>query len=501
MVFDRLLFGQKVWIIVQEEYARALRQRLELGDSETSNVPGRAPFKTTYFPTCTLDKWAIPYITMLQNPGETIAVFPGSFCQGFSTKASFSVSEAVKSDKESHSAEADGSTQPYSRPPPSNPEVRVEDRNVLEGNSNACDARGRRQYSIGDHGISIQDTSPEVGHYQAPAVCHDYASHNDIPSSLERERSQDHREHGLEEGSGEDGGEGAREAEGNEGPGEEEQQQLVRGQSLKRSSQNSLRNRKRSSNLFRQHKMSGIRQLRREAGAARHKEEHGKSNKNLHSTSPPGLGTESTPPSLARLGTELKVEDTKVRSVFHEFARRSSSRSTETATIMCRLYFAIACPHAFACLGQACSSFRERATCNSFMTPNFGSTLQALDRLDRNLVTTAIIRRCLMARLMEQRIAHEQRYKENRGGVVRSRKAYGRPDALALADLMSDAYPTLKPTRASYVSTEDEYQKKLKNMKDKLRHASVWYRLRTRFSTGVLALAHIDSIPGLHTSL
>ena len=65
---------------------------------------------------------------------------------------------------------------------------------------------------------------------------------------------------------------------------------------------------------------------------------------------------------------------------------------------------------------------------------------------------------------------------------------FGRNDSLALADLLADAYPQLKPTRFRDTKGKDEYGKKLKTLKERLASGQKWSKLSEEFASGILAL-------------
>ena len=65
---------------------------------------------------------------------------------------------------------------------------------------------------------------------------------------------------------------------------------------------------------------------------------------------------------------------------------------------------------------------------------------------------------------------------------------FNRPASQALTDLIAQAYPDLMPSRKRRAAANDEYQKNLQYLKDRLRAERNWRVLEERLGTGILAL-------------
>ena len=68
------------------------------------------------------------------------------------------------------------------------------------------------------------------------------------------------------------------------------------------------------------------------------------------------------------------------------------------------------------------------------------------------------------------------------------KETYGRASSLALADLISQAYPDLKQPQRRQKAPEDEYQRKLKSLQNRLDSGRNWHLMQQRFSPGILTL-------------
>ena len=166
---------------------------------------------------------------------------------------------------------------------------------------------------------------------------------------------------------------------------------------------------------------------------------------------------------------------------------------TRTLTLM-RLFYAIASPDAICQLRDACHSIREGVFRVTESTEDVRGDMEALDRLDTSDHVISIAKRFRLAALSTRRF----KLRENISGrPVRSATktvqktcdtVFGRNDTLALAEILADAYPQLKPTRFRDTKGKDEYGKKLNMLKERLKSGQKWSKLSDKFAPGILAL-------------
>jgi hypothetical protein len=71
---------------------------------------------------------------------------------------------------------------------------------------------------------------------------------------------------------------------------------------------------------------------------------------------------------------------------------------------------------------------------------------------------------------------------------------------LALEDLIAQAYPKLKSLPRGRGRSEDEYQRKLKSLKNRISSGRNWYLIQQKFSPGILALVHTGGDNKIHNS-
>jgi hypothetical protein len=127
--------------------------------------------------------------------------------------------------------------------------------------------------------------------------------------------------------------------------------------------------------------------------------------------------------------------------------------------------------------------------------------MQALDRLEVAVSKSFIQRRYLLTHLVDHRNKLEgtqlsqrperaaKTAKAMKGQrMLTNERSFGRASSLALENLMSQAYPGLKPTRGTQAGKNDAYQKKLKSIKNRLTYRRNWSMVQQRFSLGILAL-------------
>jgi hypothetical protein len=67
-------------------------------------------------------------------------------------------------------------------------------------------------------------------------------------------------------------------------------------------------------------------------------------------------------------------------------------------------------------------------------------------------------------------------------------EGYGRASSLALADLMAQAHPKLKPLTRNRGRMDDEYQRRLKSLTNRISSGRNWHLIQQKFSPGILAL-------------
>jgi JmjC domain, hydroxylase len=197
--------------------------------------------------------------------------------------------------------------------------------------------------------------------------------------------------------------------------------------------------------------------------------------------------------------------------VYDIFIKRCGSENQTTVDLLTRLFFAIGSPNAFYQLQEACNTIRAEA---EFTIPHYvdtiNQTIQALDHLDKAVSLASIIRRYHLVRLVEHRNKIEalytsQRPKRNRrilkyeirnqnNGHQDSTKEQGvsrRAQSLALADVMAEAYPNVK------ISSGEDYEKKLRFLKNRLSSGRNWHLFEQKFSSGILALVPSGEIYGV----
>jgi hypothetical protein len=180
--------------------------------------------------------------------------------------------------------------------------------------------------------------------------------------------------------------------------------------------------------------------------------------------------------------------------VYKIFLDRSQSEDQEGIWLLTRLFFAIASPDAFYQLRDACTSIRESDSPAVLQTnTSIAQTIQALDNLEIAVSTNSILRRYHLTRLVDYRNERETHHRSERPEralriAKDSSENYGRASSLALTDLMTQAYPKLKHHPRSRGRSEDEYQRRLKSLKNRISSGRNWYLMQQKFSPGILAL-------------
>ena len=191
--------------------------------------------------------------------------------------------------------------------------------------------------------------------------------------------------------------------------------------------------------------------------------------------------------------------------IYQAFAERSQSSDVPLIWPLTRLFYGIASPAAFDQLRETCTSLRQRKDLPIPQSSNdLFQTARALDGLDVHVSVASILRRYHLVTLKAHRQALEEG--RQRAAPIRTRKAlkrftldsnvvdaeavtgFIRADSQALTKMMNKAYPHLQPTRRIRVGGQDEYQKKLGALKERLRSGRSWHSLQERFTPSILAL-------------
>ena len=182
------------------------------------------------------------------------------------------------------------------------------------------------------------------------------------------------------------------------------------------------------------------------------------------------------------------VQPTDIHKIF---SARSEGVGPDTLGSLTRLFFAVGSPDALFQLRDACSASRQ---IGDFVFPqstnNVSDALQALDQLDITVTTASILRRFCLTFLVAQRHQRENHHKARRPKRVSQAMTdhLERANTQALTEMMSEAYPTLNPTRKRNTGRSDEYQRKLSSLKCRLRDGRNWHTMQERLRIGILAL-------------
>jgi hypothetical protein len=194
-------------------------------------------------------------------------------------------------------------------------------------------------------------------------------------------------------------------------------------------------------------------------------------------------------------GLEHIPKDTiQPAEVYKIFINRSQSEDHDGMWLLTRLFFAIASPDAFYQLRDACTSVRENNALTILPSTNsIAQTIQALDSLEIAASTNSVLRRYHLTRLVDHRNERESHHKDQQSeralrSVKDSSEGYGRASSKALTDLMAQAYPELKPPQRGRGRSEDEYQRRLKSLKNRIGSGRNWNLMQQKFSPGILAL-------------
>ncbi|KAF2183620.1 hypothetical protein K469DRAFT_784881 [Zopfia rhizophila CBS 207.26] len=163
--------------------------------------------------------------------------------------------------------------------------------------------------------------------------------------------------------------------------------------------------------------------------------------------------------------------------------------SSKNLKLLTRLFYAIASADAVRQLRDSFQVTRGEQKDASLSSPDtIAGLVRSLDMLDTCAITSAILRRYQLIRLVEYRetLLKEMVLKRRRA-VATVNGALDRIDSQVLTKLLADAYPHLKQQgRISQAS--DEYQRLHSKMKNRLKLGQNWYALSTRFGSPVLAL-------------
>jgi hypothetical protein len=192
--------------------------------------------------------------------------------------------------------------------------------------------------------------------------------------------------------------------------------------------------------------------------------------------------------------------------IYRIFLDRSQSKDLDRIWLLTRLFFAIASPDAFYQLRDTCTSIRENGASTILQPTNsVTQTIQALDNLEIAASTNSILRRYHLTRLVDHRNERESYHKIERPEralriIKNSSEGYRRASSLALEDLIAQTYPKLKSLPRGRGKSENEYQRKLKSLKNRISSGRNWYLMQQKFSPGILALVHTGGDNQIHNS-
>jgi len=218
---------------------------------------------------------------------------------------------------------------------------------------------------------------------------------------------------------------------------------------------------------------------------------------------------QTTPKKIAKIeirpGQELSIILKEVlfspkvqgHAIYQEFAEKSSGLGKDLTpgriSLLTRLFFAIASPDAFCQLRDACHSARHNVVPIPQSGGSIAETMKALDGLETTVNMASTMRRYYLVSLVSRRSQRHSEYTQRslRQALTLSDKnngSSGRADSRALASMMAEAYPHLKPIRTGRSAARDEYEKKLRSLKDRLVAGQRWLMMEKKFSSGILAL-------------
>jgi hypothetical protein len=214
--------------------------------------------------------------------------------------------------------------------------------------------------------------------------------------------------------------------------------------------------------------------------------------------------------------TQISQKVLEPNNVYDILGQLTNEKYHHQLDFLTRLFFAIASPHAFRQLTDACTIVRQHHESADLYPVNDDSMLmKALDVLDAGTAVRAILRRFYLVRLLDRRVQREDYYKERRSSRVRAqrkqdhnsikqltedldslsedrstgRQRPGRADTNAFADLLATFYPNLKQSgRPGHLAEDREYRESYWKLKNRLKSARNWYLLQQKFSIGILAL-------------
>ncbi|MCJ1448638.1 MAG: hypothetical protein MMC23_009155 [Stictis urceolatum] len=185
--------------------------------------------------------------------------------------------------------------------------------------------------------------------------------------------------------------------------------------------------------------------------------------------------------------------------VYREFVQLGSGLDggfdDSRALLLTRLFYAIGSPDAFCQLRDACLLIRNDVFQLPRRTEGIMDTIKALDSLEVNLHLTSIAKRYYLMSLCAIRDRLQNEYSQRPGRANRSfvREAksdigLGRAASQAIATMMAQAYPDVKPTRARGTQGKDEYGKKYDSLRQRLLAGQKWSYLVDAFAPGIIVL-------------
>jgi len=427
--------GDKYWVAVPPEHANLLEEKFK-GTNSPYHRSDCAQFlrhSATYFPTSTLDKWKISFKVVHQTRREAIITFCRVYHQGFS--AGYTLAEAVNyADQE-------------------------------------WDIQGYRECD--------------------PRTC---------PDGFIRKKMMEFRDQHQEQYS-----ENSDDDNRNEGSPTEEERDQVRNDEVK--DKFAAKKEKAHRIKLRQNQAAVVSERQAILGkGAKRKPGAQESEKTQNKIPKIQCSFKSSVSAFFNQLSPIPKNLMQPADIYQIFADRSQNEDENGIWLLTRLFFAIASPDAFYQLRDACTATRRNEGLPVLQPINsISQTIQALDHLDTTVSITSILRRYYLTFLMAHRNEREGHHQSQRPrrvprtleygymsrGQVRQTSAdqevFGRASSLALADLMTEAYPDMKQTR-KHRAPGNEYQKKLQSLKDRLRSGLNWHLMQLQFSPGILAL-------------
>lgn len=201
---------------------------------------------------------------------------------------------------------------------------------------------------------------------------------------------------------------------------------------------------------------------------------------------------------------DQNVSDPK--AIHQHFLDRCPNVDEDIANSLVRLFYSIASPQALEHLREACMLARvEGEITIPQKTDAAAQTINALNALNTATMVHSILRRFHLVRLHEHRAAYEMQYQTSKPAIRRTRrvgcaKAQKSAASLAMADLMTEAYPHLVNPHRIRDAHGTEYGKRYSTLKYMLAAGRNWSLLQQTFSAGILALVPTGGEAGMQNS-